>query len=429
MTEIRRYSLAAVVLLVVLRLAIGWQLLYEGLWKIDTLHTTSPWTSAGYLRNAVGPMRNVFRNMAGDPDELGWLDYEKVSSRWQDWSDGFQKHHNLSKGQAGSLYRLLHGSQTKLGEQKVFAQPLAKLPLEGKELESFNKRKSAIWFDAKAKQLYINADKLLQPDEKAVLESLVKGREDADAAAYRKALNTVYERQKNGLGYLRKLAGAVKGNPELRGDEKWQRLGKLDQYKQQLAAYEKDYAAAKTDFQWDHVQHTWGEIQSLRAELTGPVKAMEAEFKDKAEGLLTTQQLSSRGAVPEPWTLIRFADTMTIIGLTALGSMLMLGLFTRFAAIAAAFMLFSFYLAMPPLPGVPEIPGPEHSFIVNKNLIEVFALLAIAALPTGIWFGLDRLLGLFIANWKQDKKVSPSLHSTVAAGDEPSDAPEMATAT
>ncbi len=37
MTDFRRYSLTAVVLLVILRVGIGWQLLYEGLWKIDTL--------------------------------------------------------------------------------------------------------------------------------------------------------------------------------------------------------------------------------------------------------------------------------------------------------------------------------------------------------------------------------------------------------
>mgnify|MGYP006874417586 FL=1 len=108
--------------------------------------------------------------------------------------------------------------------------------------------------------------------------------------------------------------------------------------------------------------------------------------------------------------------------------MLILGLFTRFAAVMAAFMLFSFYLAMPPFPGVPEIPGPEHSFIVNKNLIEVFALLAIAALPSGIWFGLDRLLAVFFDKWKSGKKLSPALKSMVATGDEPDSDSGLATA-
>ena len=33
-----------------------------------------------------------------------------------------------------------------------------------------------------------------------------------------------------------------------------------------------------------------------------------------------------------------------------------------------------------------------HYFIVNKNLIEMLACLAIASLPTGQWVGLDALL-------------------------------------
>ncbi len=66
---------------------------------------------------------------------------------------------------------------------------------------------------------------------------------------------------------------------------------------------------------------------------------------------------------------------------------------TRFSAASAAFMVFGFYMAMPPWPGVPEAPGPEHSFIVNKNLIEVLALLALACMPSGQWFGLDAIAG------------------------------------
>jgi uncharacterized membrane protein YphA (DoxX/SURF4 family) len=68
---------------------------------------------------------------------------------------------------------------------------------------------------------------------------------------------------------------------------------------------------------------------------------------------------------------------------------LLVGLCTRLAAIAGAGMLMSFYMVWPPFPGVPEAVGPEHSLIVNKNFIEALALLAIAALPTGTWFGLD----------------------------------------
>ncbi len=90
---------------------------------------------------------------------------------------------------------------------------------------------------------------------------------------------------------------------------------------------------------------------------------------------------------------------MTIGALTVLGLLLIAGLATRAAAIAGAGMLLSFYLVWPPWPGVAEAPGvTEHAFIVNKNLIEVVALLALAALPSGQWFGLDRL---FTLGWRR----------------------------
>jgi uncharacterized membrane protein YphA (DoxX/SURF4 family) len=387
--DLRRYSLAAVVLLVILRLSIGWQLLYEGLWKIDTLGTARPWTSAGYLKNSVGPMRDTFRNMAGDPDELGWLDYDTVSGRWTDWSNRFQAHYGLDEKQAESLRRLLYGSQFKQGDKMVFAEALDKLP-EG--VEKLNVSNRVIWFDAGAKRLYVNAEMFLEPSEKSKLESLVKDREDGEAVAFRTALNRLYDRQKKGMGYLDKLKGALKGNAELLGNGEWQRVGKLEQYQNQLAEYERDRANAKTSFQWDHLDHTWEKLQTLRAELTSPIKAMEDELLDDAESLLTTDQMK-RGPVSEPWTALRFTDTMTIAGLTILGTLLIVGLFSRFTALAAAFMLFNFYMAMPPWPGVPELPGPEHSFIINKNLIEVIALLGLATIPTGKWFGLDRLAG------------------------------------
>ncbi|MDG1895473.1 MAG: DoxX family protein [Fuerstiella sp.] len=425
MTDIRRYSLAAVVLLVVLRLAIGWQLLYEGLWKIDTRKSPRPWTSGGYLKNSVGPMRDTFRNMAGDPDELGWLDYDVVASRWQNWAERFRTHYDLNEKQAESFRRLMEGSWGQVEGKKVYAAELLTLP-EGVSADSLlikhrdpaKKLHDIAWYDAGRKRLLINAEQQLTPRDKAKLLSL------SDDPKFQKAVNDVDTRQRRGMGYPMKLAGALKGDPELLGNEDWQRLGKLDQYKQELVEYETLYAKATTPFEWDHLKYTWGKIQDLRSELTGPIKVMETELIDKANALLTIEQ-QTRGPVSEPWTALRFADTMTILGLSALGIMLVLGLFTRFAAVAGAFMLFNFYLAMPPLPGVPELPGPEHSFIVNKNLIEVFALLAIAALPTGMWFGLDRILDVFFSNWRADRKVGSSLKSTVATGDEP----EVAAAT
>jgi uncharacterized membrane protein YphA (DoxX/SURF4 family) len=80
----------------------------------------------------------------------------------------------------------------------------------------------------------------------------------------------------------------------------------------------------------------------------------------------------------------------------------MLGLFSRLSALGAAGLLLLFYLPMPPWPGVPEPPGPEHALYVNKNLIEFFACLALVGLPTGRWLGLDALIRRFILRKKTD---------------------------
>ena len=211
MTDIRRYSLAAVVLLVVLRLAIGWQLLYEGLWKIDTLKSPRPWTSGGYLKNSVGPMRDTFRNMAGDPDELGWLDYRVVASRWQDWAQRFRTHYDLNEKQAESFRRLMEGSWGQVDGKKVYAAELLTLP-EGVTADSLlikhrdpaKKLHDIAWYDAGRKRLLINAEQQLTPRDKAKLLSL------SDDPKFQKAVNDVDTRQRRGMGYPMKLAGALK---------------------------------------------------------------------------------------------------------------------------------------------------------------------------------------------------------------------------
>lgn len=400
MNDTQRITLGAMVLIVVLRISIGWQLLYEGLWKIDTLNTPKPWTSAGYLKNSQGPLRGVFRSMTGDPDELTWIDYDTVNGRWTDWYGRFHAHYQLSEGQIRSMNRLLDGAHTMVGKRRAYVEALDALPPGMTDLNKDTRVSSkVVWYDAKAKRLYVDGEMFLKPDEKAKLESAVKGRlEDEDKSddvaveAYLRAVSRVFDRQKKGMGYRDRLKGALKGNPELVGNEDWQRLGKIDQYRQTLSRYETLLAEADEDFEWDHLQRTAKEVSTLRAAVTSPVKVLDNDLRVAAQRLLTPEQqaLGPPSGETDPQHI---ADMMTIGGLSVLGLLLILGLGTRFVAVAAAFMLFNFYMAMPPWPGVPEAPGPEHSFIVNKNLIEVIALLCIALLPSGSWFGLDGVLG------------------------------------
>ncbi len=109
--------------------------------------------------------------------------------------------------------------------------------------------------------------------------------------------------------------------------------------------------------------------------------------------LATPQQREAAGAYRRPMTSLDWVNLSTTFGLIAMGIGLILGLFTPLAALAGAVFLGQIYLSMPPWPGLPASPVAEgHYWIVNKNLIEMLACLALVFIPTGRWVGLDAAL-------------------------------------
>ena len=90
--------------------------------------------------------------------------------------------------------------------------------------------------------------------------------------------------------------------------------------------------------------------------------------------------------------LLQAVDILNIIGLIVIGLALLLGIYTRRAAVTGILLLAIYYLAMPPWPGTVIGPGSEgHYLVVNKNLIEILALLAVAVIPGAWTFGLGQL--------------------------------------
>lgn len=396
MTDFRRYSLTAVVLLVILRVGIGWQLLYEGLWKIDTLSSQTPWTSDGYLKSAQGPFRNLFRSMTGDPDDKSWLDPDRVSARWNSWQKRFVRHYGLNESQAGSLNRLIFGNATFAAPLKLDALPegidLAAAKLKGKTAEN-----DTMWFDAKTKELKVSGRLHLTATERDALLEQIADKQGPEYDAFRTALEDVFTKASK-LSYIERVRAHLVGDPDVDGRIDG-RIGQIDLYNEMLKRYEQKLASAEVSFERDHLTRIWSDAREKGRDLAGPVIALDKELKESAMAIPTVDQLK-RGPLPDAWTPLKVVDTLTIAGLTGLGILLIVGLFSRFAAFSAAFMVLGFYLAMPPLPGVPEAPGPEHSFIVNKNLVEVMALLALASVPTGYWFGLDQVISKILRRRK-----------------------------
>jgi len=108
---------------------------------------------------------------------------------------------------------------------------------------------------------------------------------------------------------------------------------------------------------------------------------------------------------------IAVIDFLNIFGMILIGIGLILGLFSKWAAAFGAIMIFFYFVAYPPIPGYMFGVPTEGSYLwVNRNLIELIALVLFVFIAPSGHFGLDRL----IARWRDEKVRKP-------VGDMPSD--------
>lgn len=92
-------------------------------------------------------------------------------------------------------------------------------------------------------------------------------------------------------------------------------------------------------------------------------------------------------------TALKIVDFLNMWGLIAIGLGLIAGCLTRAASIAGLIMIFFYYVCIPPFIGFKYTMPAEGSYlIVNKNIIEFFALVALTIFPTGNIIGLDRFI-------------------------------------
>lgn len=164
---------------------------------------------------------------------------------------------------------------------------------------------------------------------------------------------------------------------------------------------------------WARVRDYRSQAQALRQGLKRDLERLRQELRTALASVLAPEQQS---AVPLPsarlplralfsWSWLDWVDVLVPWGLCLVGGLLLLGLGTRTASLAAAGFLLLFYLAMPPLPGLPENPRAEgHYLYINKNVIELLACLALATTRRGRWLGLEGLFRL----WRRRSEASAS---------------------
>ncbi len=91
--------------------------------------------------------------------------------------------------------------------------------------------------------------------------------------------------------------------------------------------------------------------------------------------------------------VLNAVDFLNIWGLILVGLGLLLGFLTRIASIGGIVLLAFYYLSHPPLITTDYLIPSEGSYLlVNKTLIELFALWVLYLFPTGTIAGIDRFI-------------------------------------
>jgi len=91
--------------------------------------------------------------------------------------------------------------------------------------------------------------------------------------------------------------------------------------------------------------------------------------------------------------VVAVVDCLNMWGLTLVGLGLLLGLFTQLSLAMGIVLLALYYLSHPALASVTYIMPQEGNYlVVNKTLIEIFALSVLYVFPSGKVAGLDRIM-------------------------------------
>ena len=372
------------IFLILLRVAVGWHLLVEGLDKLESLHTgptvyNKPFSSAGYLRESSGPLRGWFRWQGGDPD-------------------------------AAALERLTL-RPVPAGIDPATVPPAERLPpaLNTDWDDYLTRFKAHYGLDEEQAQL---AQRLLDQSKSEAVRWLEGGTKEVERTVGRSSYKTTVTTPQRIAEYKETLAKVRKAE----GQEL--PIFRQDVRKKELRDLKADAAKQRTELLAD-LDHFLTDPGLPSAALAAVGSSGTPVTARPADSVLTAEQKKKDPLPPPPPpTVLLWTDRVVSWGLTVVGACLILGLFTRTSAVVGALFMLAFYLAMPPWPGVPEnLKAEGHYFLVNKNLIEMLALLTLATTASGRWLGLDGLLHALSSFRRAARRPAPKApHKPHAVG-------------
>lgn len=402
-------------LLVCLRLAIGWHFTFEA---IDKLKNPA-WSSEAYLRESVGPLGPYFRSLAGDRlvDQLtvGSSDTfpDSLDAEWDAYAEALANFYELDTEQKDRIADLLKQEKSKFVTWASVTKEAVELighaaPAVTRELTIPER----LVIHAKLEQIVEEHELDLPPLGKATFETYKTAK--TNLARWRAGLKKNLDHQTDlmkkavrehlvGIA-MEELPAEYRNKIDFKDSAKVRDLVRAKYLEWDGKKTEEDKETPLSPPAQKIRAHVL-EKQSKERERSAPDKQAKDPKKKPAEIDLLDPLPPSVG-VCKPlaaWSALELSDLVVKYGLLAVGMCLLVGLFTRCACVAGAAYLLMFYLAMPPMVGWPDPARAEgHYFLINKNIIEMLALLALATTSSGRWAGLDGLLQfLWPGRWRR----------------------------
>ncbi len=400
-------------MLVVLRLALGCHFLYEGLWKIRHPDQFLAETE-GFLTGARGPAAGYFYMLLPDIDghqrleanltEVDVKDAEgnttkqlKLAKSWDALRQRFVDFYRPAAGNddAKKLYEQLSDEAKKVYDRNV--QGLNEFIEQNGEkikahFESLKRYEAGLKSDPRTmfqRQRRWDEMKELRKETKGWIADL-----DSRETALKAELLDLLRKERNSevlaVADAKKKEEAAKAEAAkpAAADAK-----KADgEKKEEKKIEERKIGEKKKDSPSPPAPLPEGEGGQKAAETAVVV----VDFSPLAENHAAGGPFAT-SANPLAWKRIEQLAFLLTWALFGIGLCLMLGLFTRPAALAGAgFMLFV-VLSHPSYPGMYPLDPPElgHVLLVNNVFVEMIALLVIASTSLGRWTGLDFFIHRF----------------------------------
>ena len=362
------YATATVVLLVILRLAIGWHFFKEGV----SHHTDPAWSSEGFLRQAKGPLADMYQSVL--PDFHGWnrlMLAPLTESHPADSSDAESDEPAAAKEKP---------SENKSADTKAADKsPTDSKPAEKKKSASGATPAYADWLKAANDDWTAETEKYAeyyhfdqkQKDEANALvkETVRRMKEDSIDEHGERIVGSGLGDEEPDIRIYRLLVARAQAMPLAPGA-------------QQIPNEVARSAAALQNPVGERGLSTQSPPMTTPASWQSNAKAIDQLFHDRLRGLLTDDQ---RAMADPPNDANRLHRIDTIIGWTLMivGGCLIVGLFTRLAAVVGALFLLSIICAQPAW-----LATNVQTYTYNQ-WVEMLALLTLATTHVGRWCGLD----------------------------------------